>query len=911
MRLLFVTLLCLSFTYFSNAQSLQGSIQGTVIDSTGQPLSRASIKLVHAKDTTLAYSKLTSDKGFFQISGIDSGAYLMYISYLGYLPLIQAIDVSNKKSQYDFNKIKLSNTSISLKGITIAESYEQLRISGDTLDYNANAFKTKKNAVVEDLLKKIPGITIDPDGTIKSGGKEIQKILVDGKPFFGDDPKIAMKNLPSDIIERVQVYKKKSDQAEFTGVDDGNSKKVINLKIKEDKKKGVFGEASAGGGTEDRYATHLNLFRFNGDRQISLIGSGNNINRRNYSYKGKTWSRNAGSGELKSWSGGVNYRDKWGKKVDVSGNYFINYNDRNSIRDENTQYILPDTSYFKNQNQVSRNKSVNHRFRMRIDYQIDSLNSILFRPSMSYNKGDYYSTSNFNTKDLDSNQINKGSRNYSSHSESPNFSGSLLYRHRFLKKGRTFSLRLNGGLNDNDSYGSNNQQNTLYDKSESEEENIDQHYIQNNDSRNWGTRITYTEPLSDTRKLELHVGHSANTNLSKKDTYNKDPLTGEYTVIDTVFSNNFKTNYQSNEAGFNIQTKKEKYKYTIGLNVENNNLENYSISGDSSLSQNTVNYFPSLRFDYDLTDNRSLRFRYRGNSGQPSIQQLQPVNDNSQSLRVLKGNPDLKPYFTHSLRFEYRYFDRETHHMLFADISARTTMNEIVNSTIYGDGGKQTIQYENTDGNYSLSGRINIGRPLSEDKNYNSIHSNTSINYRQNSSFINNNKNFSKRLTLAERISLNFSIEDLLNLRVSGNVRYNKTSYSLQESQNTSYFNYGGMLDFNLDLPANIELQTDLRYTGNSGLSAGFNQNIMDWNASISKYLFNNQSGEIKLSAYDLLQQRSNIDRQITSQYISDVRTNELPAYFLLSFVYHIKYFPGGGGGQAPDDHHRPRRRYF
>src|SRR5699024_9624008 len=215
--------------------------------------------------------------------------------------------------------------------------------------------------------------------------------------------------------------------------------------------------------------------------------------------------------------------------------------------------------------------------------------------------------------------------------------------------------------------------------------------------------------------------------------------------------------------------------------------------------------------------------------------------------------------------------------------------------------------------NYNLSGRVNIGRPLSEDKNYNSIHSNTSINYRQNSSFINNNKNFSKRLTLAERISLNFSIEELLNLRVSGNVRYNKTKYSLQKSQNTSYFNYGGMVDFNLDLPANIELQTDLRYTGNSGLSAGFNQNIMNWNASISKYLFNNQSGEIKLSAYDLLQQRSNIDRQITSQYISDVRTNELPSYFLLSFVYHIKYFAGGGGEQAPDDHHRSRRprRFF
>ncbi len=886
---------------------ISGKVEGVVIDSTGTPLEKAGVRILHAKDSSLAYSQLTTEEGKFKLSNIAQGNYLLLITYLGYRPFFKSLPISDKKHDYTLGKINLSNTSINLKGLTIAGKYIPLRISGDTLDFNADAFKTKPNAVVEDLLKKIPGIEVDPDGTIKSGGEEIEQILVDGKPFFGDDPKLATKNLPKGIIDRVQVYKKKSDQAEFTGVDDGNEKKTINLKIKKDKKHGLFGKAEAGAGTEDRFSTNMNLFRFNGDRQISLVGSGNNVNKRNYAYRGRSWSRSAGSGELTSWSGGVNYRDKWGKKIDVSGNYFYNYNDRNSIRDQKTQYILPDTTYYRNQDQTGRNKSINHRFNMRIDYKVDSMNSFLFRPSITYNTGTQTSISQFTTRDMDSNRVNDGTRNYVTHSKSPNFSGSLLYRHRFHKKGRTLSIRVNGGLNNNDSYGKNIQNNKIYGKTSQEDEDIDQHYTQNNDRKNWGSRMTYTEPLSKSRTLELHVEHDANHTLSEKNTYNKDPLTGEYTDIDTTYSNNFKNTFQSNEAGFNIQTKKEKYNYTLGFNVKNNTLDNYSISGDSSLMQNTVNYFPSARFNYKFSNTRTLRINYRGNTGQPSISQLQPVPNNSESLRKVVGNPDLKPYFTHSIRFSYRNFDRETHHMLFADLSASTTMNQIVNATNYEEGGKQVIHYENTNGNYNLNGRISISRPISKEESYNAIHSSSSIRYSKSSSFINKKQNFSNRLTLSERLSLNFSIEDLLEMRVGGDIGYHKTVYTLQKSQNTSYFNYGSSLNLNFQLPWNLEFETDFRYSGNSGLSAGYNQNIAKWNASISKYLFKKQQGEIRLAGFDLLNQQTNITRNITSESISDVRTNELPQYFLLSFIYHIKIFPGGGQGEGRrDNHHRP-----
>ncbi len=905
MKLFLISLLCLLSFFSANAQKATGLISGTLTDSTGHPLQNASVSLLDAQDSSAQSFVLTSEKGDFKITGIQRGKYLLIISYLGYQTIVRSLAFTAEKDQFNLGKIIMKSASVALDEFTIEQMAPPLQIKGDTMEFNAGSFKTRPNAVVEELLKKIPGLQVSSDGTITSEGENIEQILVDGKPFFGSDPKIATKNLPANIIDKVQVYEKKSDQATFTGVDDGNSKKVINLKVKKDKKKGIFGKAEAGAGTADRFAAGVNLFKFNNDQQISLVSGGNNTNKRNFTFRDirRGGPGGASSGNTTSWMGGINYRDQWGEKIDVSGNYFYNYNNRKSIREEKTQYILPDTTYYKNQNQNGTSETSNHRLDLRIDYQIDSMNSILFNPSISYSTNAYDHSNTYQSNDLEKNPINAGESYYAMSTTAPSFNGSLLFRHRFHKKGRTLSLQLDGGSDNNDATGINRQRNTIYKGDAPVYDTIDQHFERNNDQHNWGVRLAYTEPLSEDRTLALHLARRSNVNFSERDTYDQNPLNGKYELKDSIYSNAFRNKYRTSRAGFDVQTRKENYDYTIGFNVQQNNLDNYSVSGDSSFAQQTFNYFPEARFNYEFSDNSRLRFVYRGNTDQPSISQLQSVPDNTQSLTELIGNPNLKPSFTHSFRLNYRNFNRENYRMLFARLGFSTTANDIVNASVYQEGGKQIIHYENTSGNYNLNGSLAAGFPIKESTNMLNTH--TSFSYRRNASFINNEKNYSRNLNLSEELSFNYSYKELLDFRVSGSAGYNKVRYSLQKAQNEDYFTYRGSLDFNINLPAHFTLQTDFNYSTNTGLSRGYNQNVAMWNAAVSKYVFKDQKGQIKLEAFDLLNQQVDISRDITAQYIRDVRTNVIPQYFMLSFTYFINKFPGQDGGS-----HRRIRRF-
>ena len=880
----------------AHAQTGKGDLSGMLVDSTGHPLEKASVSLLNAVDSSAESFVLTTEKGEFTIAGIKNGKYLLIISYLGYQPFVRSLDFTDDTHSFKLGKITLKSASVTLDAFTIEQAAPPLQIKGDTLEFNAGSFKTRPNAVVEELLKQIPGIQVEADGTITSEGETINQILVDGKPFFGNDPKIATKNLPADIIDKVQVYEKKSDQATFTGVDDGEGKKAINLKIKKDKKRGLFGKAEAGAGTEDRFAASANLFRFNNDQQISFVGGGNNTNQRNYTFRDVRRGGPSGSsdGNTTSWMGGVNYRDQWGDKVDVSGNYFYNYNRHKNIREQNTQYILPDTTYYKDQNQSGTSETMNHRLEMRIDYKIDSMNSVLFRPSMSYSTNSFDHSNTYQSNDLNKTPINAGGSYYSATTESPNFSGSLLWRHRFHKQGRTLSVSLRGGSDKNDAKGINRQQNTLYNAGIPTYDTIDQHFERNDDARNWGLRLAYTEPLSEDRSLELHIAHNASTSISEKNTYDQNPLNGKYDLKDSIYSNAFRNRYTNDQAGFNIQTRKESYDYTVGFNVRHNILDNYSISGDSSFNQQTYNYYPEARFNYTFSRTSRLRIDYQGSTTQPSIRQLQSVPDNTQSLRVLVGNPNLKPSFTHAINANYRNFNRETYRMFLTRLSFTTTANDIVNATAYQQGGKQVVHYENTNGNYALQGSVTAGFPIKESTNM--LNTSTSFRYRRNASLIDDKKNYAGNLNLSEQLRFNYSYEELFDFRISGRVSYNKVRYTLQSSQNTDYFNYGGSLDFNINLPLHFTVQTDFRYSANTGLSRGYNQNIAMWNASVSKYLFKDQKGLLKFQALDLLHQQADISRNITAEYIQDVRTNVIPPYFMVSFTYFLNRFPGVEG---------------
>jgi hypothetical protein len=403
--------------------------------------------------------------------------------------------------------------------------------------------------------------------------------------------------------------------------------------------------------------------------------------------------------------------------------------------------------------------------------------------------------------------------------------------------------------------------------------------------------MTYTEPIFKDRLLELHVAHTNSLNESDKNTYNENPLNGKFDQLDSVYSNAFRNTFNTNQAGFNIQTKKLRYNYTLGMNVQQNQLESYSITGDSSLSQTTLNFYPEAYFNYTFTNNRRLQFRYRGSTDQPSLSQLQPVPDNTDPLNVKLGNPDLKPSFTHSFRMNYRSFDRSNYHMFFANLNFSTVSNDIVSATTYNSSGQQTLQYVNASGSYNANAFVTAGLPIHDSKNM--INSRTSFNLGKDISYINGEKNYTRTLSITQGLGLNYAYKELFDFSVSGSVNYNKARYSLQTSQNTNYFNYEGSLDFNINLPAHFTIQTDFDYTANTGLASGYNQNVAMWNASISKYVFPKQQAMIKFQAFDILNQHVSITRTVNANYIEDAQTNVIPQYFMLSFTYFLNKFPG------------------
>lgn len=929
MRILFIFTLCLLATIASSGQSAQGIIRGSVTDSKQQPLEKASVSLLQAKDSTAVLNVFTDNKGNFELSKIDEGSYLLLITYLGYQQIIKTIEITPEKKEFNLGHLTMKDKSVDLTGVTIKEVAPPVALKGDTMEFNAGSFQTRPNAVVEDLLKKIPGIQVDKDGNITAEGESVTDVLVDGKPFFGSDPKLATKNLPVDVIDKVQVFDKSSDQAAFTGINDGNTSKAINLTIKKDKKKGLFGRAEVGAATDDRFGTSASLFRFNNDQQISFIGSGNNTNNLGFTFNdirsfyggggGGGGGRRGGGGPpvgsflggvstpgsngiTTAWMGGVNYRDQWGKKLSVSGNYFYNYTSNNINQEQDRQYILPDTSYYMNQHTLSLNKSINHRFNLRMEYQIDSMNSLIFTPSLTYTTNSYYTQNNYNAKDINQLPVYDGSSLYSNEASSPNISGNLLYRKKFNKQGRTLSVNVNGGYNTNNASGINHSLTNYYQKDRPYVDSVDQHFDQDNTGKNWGLRLSYTEPIMKDRILEVHVAHNNNLSESQKNTYNEDPANGKFDQLDSVYSNSFRNTFSTDQAGFNIQTNKLRYNYTVGMNVQQNSINSYSITGDSTFGQKTVNFYPEANFNYTFNKNQRLRFYYRGSTDQPSLSQLQPVPDNSDPLNKIIGNPDLKPSFTNSFRLNYRSFNMENYRMFFVNLNFSQVSNDIVSSsftntdTSAANFGKQTTQYVNASGGYRASGFVTAGLPIHDSKNM--INSRTSVNYNKSISFINGEQNVTGNLNLSQGLDFNYAYKELLDFRLAGSVSYNNVNYSLQKNQNQKYFSYEGSLDFNINLPAHFMIQTQFDYTANSGLAAGYNQNTAMWNASVSKYIFKKQQGLIKLQAFDLLNQHVSITRNIEANYIEDVRTNVIPQYFMLSFTYFLNKFPGQNGGE-------------
>ncbi len=919
------------FTLTAYAQKT-GTIKGTVQDTiSGQPVASATITLFKKADSSLISFTMTDNKGYFQLTGIPNGNYRLLITHVKYHNTARPVVISAGGPDVHLHNIILYDLSRTLEEVVVNAESPPVTLLGDTIQYNAGSFRTQPNASVEQLLKKMPGIEIDKDGTVKAQGQKVNRVLVDGKEFFGTDPKLATKNLPADAVDKVQVYDRLSDAAQLTGFDDGNSEKTINLKLKQDKKKGMFGKATAGAGTSDRYEGRFNVNSFKGARQLSAIGMANNTNAEGFSFmdlmnfSGELNRMNRSGGGNASfalnadnpmsaltgngnnngiktiWGGGINYNNIIGKKTDFTSNYF--YNRYNPYQESSLQrqYFLPDSSYFYNQRSTSDNLNNSHRLNLAADIAIDSFHSLKLSSSVGYQETRNKSHSNYETQTEDKQLANQGFSDNYSNGHGTNFRNDLLFRKKFHVKGRTLSLGLQTSINNSENNGSLLSVNQFYNRNGSQPayDSINQINSTQGDLKSYTLRGVYTEPLFRHSLLELSVGHSNTSSTSDKITYDYNHQTSKFDQLNEALTNNFENTYGYTNAGLRLRTKQKKFSLAAGINWQYAALEGNIIAGtkDSVIRKTFTNLLPSLRFKYDFTRYRNLSVNYTGITNQPDVSQLQPVPDITDPLNIREGNPYLKQEYTHAVQLGYVSVDPFRNKNLFAFFNLQETQNKIVDAHIVDTSGVKHTMPVNVNGVYNMTGNINWGLPVRTLKG--TVNFNSNMGYSKTEQFINTVSNTIRTFTLGPSARLFLTPTDKLDLSLRAGFNYYNTAYSLQSALNTSYFSHQYEGEFNWQLPADFLFSTSFTYTVNSRRADGFNTSVPLWNASFSRQFLRFKRGELKLSVFDMLNKNVGINRSSNQSYIEDSRVKNLQRFILLSFTYSLS--KNGLTRAAPD----------
>lgn len=958
---------CLSLTS-ALGQTKPGTIKGSVVDSTTRkPLMEASVSLMLARDSSLVSFEITDGDGKFSFSNLAEGQYRVFVTYVGYRAAVKRISITTAEPVGDVGAVELLAQSQTLAEISVKGEQAPMAVKGDTLEFNAGSFKTQPNAQVEDLLKKIPGVQVDRDGTITAQGQSVTKVLVDGKPFFGNDPKMATRNLPADIIDKVQVFDQLSEQAAFNGVDDGDRSKTINITTKKDKRKGTFGQQSVAvgpkPGDDPRYAVKGTLNRFNNGEQISLLGMANNINQQGFTAQdlglgnnfggsgrgsggggggGGSFVRSGGGGSgngqvgnnaiTQSWAGGINYKNSFGKKIDLAGSYNVSNTNTLTEQSSRRENILPnfttsggtttrtDSTFIRNQVNGSDNTNTNHRVNLRLDYRIDSLTTLRVIPNLSWLNSNYSNTSNSRTVNSEGATTNTGLTNYNSTGDGFNGNNSLLLLRKFRKVGRTFSVNWNVAMNNQDNSGINQSQTrsstplsttlgTPGSQTASDgmyEQLINQRNDQLTRSFTNSINVSYTEPLSMRQTLEFHYALSNNRNESNRAVNDFNEATGQYDRPNAYLSNNFLNTFLTNRGGVTWQTKRLKYTYALGLDAQQANLNSTSLTNDKTLDRSFANLLPNALFTYNFAKNTTLRFNYRTRMNAPSVNQLQPVTNNTNPLNVQLGNLDLQPEYSHNVSLNFNRFNPSTFRNMFVSINASRTDNKIVNSTTFSPSGAQTTQPVNTNGYYTVNGSLVLGRPIKISDNRININLNTNVTYNQGTSFINEKPNLSRNWLVTQGLGLNTNINEKLDVNLSGNISLQSANYSLQPQQNTTYLNQTGMLDLFYQLPLRFTFTTNVTYNNYGGASGSYNQSFTLLNMALSRQLFKQNQGELRFQVFDLLNQNRSIVRNVTDTYVEEVQSRVLNRYFTVSFVYNLRNF---GAGFTPPSNNRSNRQ--
>ena len=903
-------LLMILFSPMAFAQQSGVNVTGSVVEQgSDTPIEQATVRLLNVKDSAMVRGVVSARNGSFTLKNVKKGSYLLHITFIGYDPLYQPLQITGKKNPVNVGKLELSDGAIELGEAVVIGKAPEITVRNDTVEYNADSYKVTEGSVLEDLLKKMPGVEVDSEGKITVNGKEVKKVMVDGKEFFSDDPKVASKNLPAKMIDKLQVLDKKSDMAQMTGFDDGEEETVINLTVKPGMKQGWFGNAYGGYGSKDRYEGNAMVNRFVNNDQITFMGGANNTNNMGFSDLastmfsgmggggGRRGGFGAGSGITSSGNAGLNFSKEFKPdKLTLGGNTRYSHSDNDARSKSDRQNILPgDSSSYDNSEAMSRTKSDNFGVDFRLEWKPDTMTQLIFRPSfsLSHSMNDNFSDATTLDNERDTVNTNKSS-NYSE-SNGYNLNASIDFSRKLNNKGRVFSATLSGGNSDSYSDGMNRSDIVYFNQTDALKNSIiDQRSRYDNKGFNYRAYVSWVEPIGHNNFIQATYSISQRKQEALKNVYNQD-ADGIYNVLDSAYSQSYRNNFISQRASLSFKSQRAKFNYTIGLNLDPSYSSSENFVGDTTLSKITrkvVNLSPMAQFNYMFDKRTNLRIMYNGRTSQPSMTQLQPVADISDPTNITIGNPDLNPRYTNNVFIRFQQFTPEKQRAFMIMANGSYIINDIVSYTSYNqETGVKTTTYKNVNGNYSGNVRMMLNTPLKNKKF--SINSMTMASFANSNGYINEEKNTNLNLILSERGGIDFR-SSYLDLGVNGNIRYNATSNSLQKENNQNTFNYGAGGYTTIYLPLNFKIESDVNWSTNSGYGDGFKQNEVLWNASASKSFLKNNQGTLRFKIYDILQQRSNISRSVTASYIQDSEYNTLGSYFMVHFIYRFSIFKGG-----------------
>lgn len=928
---------------FAQTSELTGTVQDA---QANVGVSGASILLMNARDSTQRKGILADVDGNFKLTNLKSGNYRLRISSIGYTNLEMRVSMGN--SPKNLGILKLTENANQLGEVTVREKQVRVEQKGDTIQYNAGAFKTNPDATVEDLVKKMPGVTIE-NGVVKAQGEEVRKVTVDGQEFFGDDAALALKNLPAEIVDKVQVFDRLSEQSQFTGFDDGNAVKTINITTRQNKNNGQFGKVYAGVGDDERYQSGASVNFFKKDQRLTIIGLSNNINQQNFSNQdilgvlgssggggGMQFSGGGGGGGrpqgggggggprgggggggfggggdasnfmvgqqpgiAKTTSIGLNYSDNLGKKVKLSSSYFFNASNNGNESITSREY-LGTVPQMYDDTSATRNKNQNHRANIRLEYTIDKSNSIIFTPRISWQNNDALSSMISKTY-LQAQTINTAQTSRNSANNGFNFSGEVLFRHRFAKNGRTFSINLGNTSSDQTGLTSQYSISRFFTGKDTTQLVNQQTQSQTNSNRT-SLGLTYTEPVGKTGQVQFdhNIGYTLSSSDREVNAYDEKLFT--YSILNQSLSSLFDNSYLTNRTGVSYRLRGKQGMFSLGATYQNAQLasdQTYPIAQDVKYTFNSI--LPNAIYNYRFENKANLRIFYRTNTNAPSVNQLQGVINNSNPTQLSTGNPNLKQDYSHSLSFRYGITNAKTAQNIMMFLNLGYSNNAIVQSTFIADKdyeladgitlfrGSQLTKPVNLDGLFNARTFISYGIPISKIKS--NLNFSAGVNYAKNPNLINDIKSFTNTYGINGGLVLSSNVSEKVDFTLSYSPTYSLVRNSVQTTLNTNYLFQNTSFKINWLFGKGFLLQSEVLNQAYSGLGTGFNQNFTLWNAGFGYKFLKKQAAELRINVFDLLKQNNSIARNVSTAYIEDARSQVLTRYFMLTFTYNLRNF--------------------